>query len=114
MPSPQAPPRPPMTADEATSFDRHSIAHAAFLEQMASERGCECRPYVDWFTYERWQAQGRQVQRGEKAVALRAYIPMCKRDDQTGEERIIGKRPRTVFVFCRCQTKEKARDEQHA
>lgn len=114
MAATQAPPRPQMTPEDARTFDYHSEAHAQFLAQVAAERGCQCKPYVDWFTYDRWQALGRQVQRGEKAVRLRSFAPVRKRDEQSGEERIVGKRPRAVFVFCRCQTRERDADEQHA
>lgn len=91
--------RPKMTAKEATSFDGYSVANSMILNQAARDRGCTCEPYTDWFTYNRWQAQGFQVQRGEKSTKVTTMISVT--DKQSGE--IVGKFPRAASVFCRCQ-----------
>ncbi len=95
-----------MTADEATHFDRYSQMHAAVLEAAAEERGCGCEAYSDWYTYNRWAAQGFQVQKGEHGVPLTTYIPIQKKGED-GEAAVVGTRPRTVRVFCRHQVKSK-------
>ena len=88
-----------MTASEARSFERYSVANAA---TVMTERGCGCKPYVDVFTYRRWQAQGFQVQKSEKSIRIPTMIRMEKRNERTGEiERAVLRR--TAFVFCRCQ-----------
>lgn len=55
-----------MNSVDARTFDRRSVAHEAALEEIARARGCSCKAYVDWFTYNRWAAQGYQVKRGGK------------------------------------------------
>jgi len=98
-----------MTADEAQTFDRFSVHNASVLVEAAAARGCQCQPYVDWFTYDRWHALGRQVKRGEKSTRLPGFVPV-RQKDEAGDEHIVGKRPWVSFVFCRCQTK--AKDEK--
>lgn len=89
-----------MTAQQATAFDRQSATNATILRRSLN---CGCEPYVDVFTYNRWKAQGHQVQRGEHAVNL-ALIKVIEHEDDNGE---ITKR--RIFansnVFCRCQVK---------
>ena len=93
-----------MTTDQATSFDRFSTTNATILAVIASGRGCTCQAYEDWFTYARWQAQGFQVQKGEKATKIATYSPITRKNDK-GEEEIIGRMPRNSSVFCRHQVK---------
>ncbi|NIV30488.1 MAG: hypothetical protein GWN58_13620, partial [Anaerolineae bacterium] len=51
------------TPQTARRFEHgESSAHAAILATVAAERGCTCEAYVDWFTYNRWQGLGYQVQ----------------------------------------------------
>lgn len=95
-----------MNATEAQTFTRKSEAHETVLALEAAARDCDCQPYVDWFTYRRWQAQGFQVQRGEKGFKLTTYVPVVKKQED-GTEKITGSRPRAYSVFCRCQVKEK-------
>ena len=96
-----------LTAEQAVTFERHSLTNAMILAQAAADRGCECEPYKDWYTYRRWAAQGYQVQRGEKSVALLTYAETEKTDEKTGKV-ITSTRPWTSRVFCRCQVKPKA------
>ena len=59
--------RKPLTPAEARSFDRFSVANTVAVESILA---CGCKAYVDVFTYNRWRAQGFQVQRGQKAILL--------------------------------------------
>ena len=93
-----------MTAEQAQTFDGHSIANALILTQAAQERQCACIPYQDWYTYKRWRAQGMQVQKGEHGVKLTTYIPVTKETDD-GKTEVTHTRPWHTSVFCRCQVK---------
>jgi len=102
-----------MTAQEATRFDRKSLASELILLDAARERDCSCQPYVDWFTYKRWRAQGFQVQKGEHGIKLTTYIPKFKTDPDTGEKVPDGTRPWYTTVFCRCQVKPIEKKVKH-
>ncbi len=93
----------PMTADDARRFDRFSVGNAVAVK---SALPCGCEPYVDVFTYRRWQAQGMQVQRGEKAIRLPMIYQRSEKDPETGEE-TTSRRMGSSAVFCRCQVKPK-------
>tara|TARA_Y100000310_G_scaffold251432_1_gene257948 strand:+ start:6392 stop:7051 length:660 start_codon:yes stop_codon:yes gene_type:complete len=97
-----------MTPDQARTFNTFSGANAA---AVAIARPCGCMPYVDVFTYNRWRAQGFQVQHGEKAVSIPIVKDVPLDDDAAPNtvgklttRRIMG----TSKVFCRCQVKERA------
>src|SRR3972149_568982 len=90
-----------MTAEQAVSFERFSLNNAAILAGAAAARGCECQAYSDWFTYNRWVAQGQQVQRGEHGTKISTYVHGVKTGDD-GKE-VEYKFPRTSTVFCRHQ-----------
>ncbi len=92
-----------MTAQEAITFSSKSLASELILAQAASDRGCDCIAYHDWFTYRRWRAQGQQVQKGEHGIKLTTYVPIYR--DEDGQQVQVGTRPRTTTVFCRCQVK---------
>ena len=91
-----------MSASEATSFERFSIANALTVEVHAKAKGCGCKAYEDWYTYARWQAQGQQVQKGEHGVKIATYAPITAKNDD-GDRVVVGKRPWTSTVFCRHQ-----------
>ena len=94
-----------MTATDAQTFERHSLAHAAILAQAAEAKGCTCQAYQDWFTYNRWQALGFQVQKGEHGIKLTTWIEY---DDETSNGTTTHhSRPNGTTVFCRCQVKPK-------
>ena len=93
--------RPALTADEATTFDRFSIFNAATLEEAAALKGCGCRAYEDWFTYNRWHAQGMQVQRGEHGTKI-AVIVHSEKEGANGQIEVKSF-SRVSTVFCRCQ-----------
>jgi len=86
-----------MNFEEATAFSEKSDASALKLSQIAAERGCSCQPYVDWFTFHRWLAQGLVVKKGEHGIKLWGL-----RDD-TDKSGKVTKKPRVAAVFCRCQ-----------
>lgn len=88
-----------MTAEQAQTFEHESAQSAA---TVAEQLDCECEPYTDVFTFNRWKAQGFSVRKGEKAHRVTGYVPKVTKDATTGEERkqLI---PRVNCVFCRCQ-----------
>lgn len=94
-----------VNAQEAKSFGGYSMTNAMILTGAAAKRGCHCKPYEDWFTYKRWQAQSYQVKRGEHGVRLSTFVTMTKIDDN-GNKVVVGKRPWKSVVFCRCQVEE--------
>jgi antirestriction protein ArdC len=91
------------TAKSAVQFDRLSVTNAAILDRAAQEKGCTCAPYRDWFTYNRWAAQGQQVKKGEHGVRLAIIIEKQTTDAQG--KPAVDKHVRHVFVFCKCQVK---------
>ena len=96
-----------MTKAEAQTFENgYSKTHAAMLMTEAEARGCDCIPYQDWFTYNRWQALGYQVQRDEKGFCLTTYPTREEEDPKTGKK-VKKSRPWRAYVFCRCQVKRK-------
>lgn len=95
-----------MTAQQAKTFSHRSADHEEYLRRVAAERGCQCEPYVDWYTYRRWRAQGYQVRKGEKGVELTTWIPITE-EDEDGTEEVVGRRPWRTHVFCRCQVDRK-------
>lgn len=90
------------TAENATVFSHTSDKNRAIVE---SARECSCEAYQDIFTYQRWQAQGFQVQKGEKGTRIATYRPITKVNEETGEEEVKGQQPVYKTVFCRCQVK---------
>ena len=90
-----------MTAAQAMSFSTYSVANASHVKHSLA---CGCEPYVDVFTYNRWQAQGFQVQRGEKAVKIPVVKVVATENKETGDQetrKLLG----TGAVFCRHQVK---------
>lgn len=85
-----------ITPENAHSFDRYSVINAMTVE---SARTCGCKAYESVFTYNRWRAMGYQVRKGEHGIKIGTFAPVT--DKETKE--IIGKRPWTSTVFCRCQ-----------
>ena len=92
---------PTFNPQTARQFDRFSVAHAVTVKESLS---CGCEPYVDVFTFNRWRAQGFQVQRGEKAIRLPLIYSRTETDPETGEEHTTQRKGRSA-VFCRCQVK---------
>ena len=89
-----------MNAVEAQRFEIQSERNAAIVEDHFT---CDCRAYQDIFTYGRWKAQSLQVQKGQKACKILTCQPIIVTDDDTGDKKVVGTRPRTSAVFCRHQ-----------
>lgn len=68
----------------------------------------EILPRENVFTFNAWRALGRTVKKGEHGVKVVTWIPMTKKDPETGEVQQIGKKARTVTVFHVSQTTELA------
>ncbi len=96
-----------MTPQQAVQFEQTSETSARILETIASERGCNCKPYIDWFTFDRWIAQGKCVKKGEHGIKLTSYQKRTVEDKQKadGSKKEITA-PTRVYVFCRCQVKD--------
>lgn len=92
--------KPTMMAEGARSFDHISQQNMAILDEVAHDHGCTCQPYQDWFTYQRWSAQGFQVQKGEHGTRLTVFV--SKKIEEDGKEKVVSF-PRVTTVFCRCQ-----------
>lgn len=93
--------QPPMTREEATSFERMSTGNMhACRTHFAS---CECDPYQDIYTYRRWQAQGYHVMKGQKGFKIPVVKHIINEENQTEEFRPLFV---SAAVFCRCQVEE--------
>ena len=89
-----------MTREQARSFQTYSAENATTVVMNLE---CGCEPYVDVFTYNRWKAQGFQVQRGMKSIKIPVY-GTSPGENEDGE--VVTNRYRTVgLVFCKCQVK---------
>ena len=86
-----------MTNTEARSFDGYSDSNAMLIYAALE---CSCKPYHDVFTYNRWEAQGYQVQRDEKGIKIPSFR---KYEDDDGNTKTVPTKP--SHVFCRCQVK---------
>jgi antirestriction protein ArdC len=93
-----------LTATEATSFDTFSLINATIVSM---EKTCDCVPYQDVFTYNRWLAQGFQVKKGEHGIHIQTWKSIIKKDDN-GESKVTGRFPKSSVVFCRCQVEKKS------
>lgn len=90
-----------MTAQEAKTFDTYSARNAAEVEEAFP---CGCKPYENVFTYNKWQALGMQVQKGEHGKSLSVIREEKDKDDDGNV--VVKKKMRYARVFCRCQTKK--------
>ena len=101
-----------MTADQAVTFSKFSPASILQIANAVDSRKtegvhaeCECEPYSDFFTFNRWIAQGYGVVKGEKAIKISSFVPVSKNSDDDENQKL---RPCTVCLFCRCQVKSAA------
>ena len=72
--------RPKMTAEDATAFVGYSVSSASQVVAAIEDRraegvhvDCQCEPYVDTLTFNRWKATGFSVQKGEKALRVATF-----------------------------------------
>jgi hypothetical protein len=109
----------PMTAAQARTFEggESLAAFMAVAELLLARKDedesfseCECEPYADVFTFNRWLAQGYAVKKGQVSLHHTAWIPMKSRDvdapppKEGGEAESRARlRPTFVYLFCRCQ-----------
>ncbi len=84
----------------SASYANYPAIFDGFMERGFSPE--DIRPRENIFTYRAWQAQGRQVKRGEKGVRISSWIPMNKK----GDEKSKTMRHRIVSVFHVDQTEE--------
>ena len=87
-------------AKNGPSVANYPAIFAGFMDKGIPEG--EIEPRVNVFTYQAWQAKGRQVQRGETGVRVTTRIPMFREVD--GERVCTGTRPKTATVFHVSQT----------
>ena len=97
-----------MTAEQAKSFTRFSLANmATVLGELEARGACtgHCMPYQDVFTFARWKALGCSVKKGEHGVRLPVIVQATKtrRNDAGEDEAQTFTIDRTVTVFCSCQ-----------
>lgn len=88
-----------MTAEQATTFDRESSSNATLLKSVLA---CNCNPYADVFTFNRWKAQNMCVNKGEHGIRLpliREVTEQNENGDKVKVKRVLGH----SYVFCRCQ-----------
>lgn len=88
-----------MNATQARQFEQYSERNASLVEDHFT---CGCKAYESVFTYPRWRAQGKQVQKGEKAYQILTYIPIVVTNEK-GEREVVATRPKTSSVFCQHQ-----------
>lgn len=100
-----------MTQIQAEALQRatenRSVANYAAIYDGFAAKGIpedQIEPRVNVFTYEAWKAQGRQVRRGEHGVRVTTWVPMTRKNAETGEKETIGRRPKTAVVFHVTQT----------
>ena len=80
-----------------------------FLDKGIPEE--EIRPRENVFTFDAWRALGRYVRRGEHGVRVLTWVPMTKKDPDTGEDKPIGRRPKSAVVFHVSQTDARNGDQ---
>lgn len=84
-----------------------SVANFAAIFEGLTAKGidpADIRPRENVLTYHAWAALGRQVRKGEKGVQVVTWIPLTRKDYDTGERKPIGKRCRKAYVFHVSQT----------
>jgi len=89
-------------ATQGQSFSNYPQIYKGFMERGLAES--EILPRENIFTYGAWRAKGRQVRKGEKGVKIISFIPVTRKNRETGETENAGKRPRSVSVFHVSQT----------
>ena len=89
---------PKFTAETAQQFDGFSMTNATIA---VMERKCECQPYIDIFTYNRWAAMGYHVRKGEHGTKLTTFASKEYQDKEGNTQ--YKKLKCGASVFCRCQ-----------
>lgn len=82
--------------------------YAAILDGFEARGILDAQPRVNVFSYGAWQAQGRQVSKGEHGIKITTWINCkSKENDPTTGEPSTYKRRKTVAVFHISQTEAK-------
>lgn len=88
-----------------------SLANFALIYEGFTARGIpleSIEPRTNVFTYNAWQAKGRQVRKGEKGVKIVTWIPCSEKKDTGGapsnSKKSRGMFPRSATVFHVSQT----------
>lgn len=90
--------RPPMTPEQARTFNSVSLANAALIMHSLE---CDCSPYEDVFTLRRWNAQGFKVKRGQHGIHIPVVYERQTVDPETGEETTAWADQRHRSRWCR-------------
>jgi hypothetical protein len=85
---------------KAKSFDTFSENNYSILK---SKLACNCEPYEDIFTFNRWSLQGFKINKGEHALKIITYVKFDIKNEKTGEIIKTISKPKSTCVFCRCQ-----------
>jgi hypothetical protein len=93
-------------ARNGESLSNYPAIFAGFKAKGIAEE--DIRPRENIFIYDAWQAQGRQVRKGERGVKVLTYVPMTSKADTEDEdvEPKTYRRPKTTTVFHISQTEE--------
>ncbi|KKK66757.1 hypothetical protein LCGC14_2960850, partial [marine sediment metagenome] len=96
-------------SQEALSRARNgsSLANNAAVVRGFMARGLEAvdiLPRENVLTYWAWKAVGRQVCKGEHGIKVTTWIPVNKRDKNTGERKAVDAlRSLTTWLAVRCR-----------
>ena len=64
----------------------------------------DIRPRENVFTFHAWKALNRHVRKGEHGVRITTWVPITKRNLETGETEETGRMPHYTTVFHVSQT----------
>lgn len=86
------------------TMTNYPAIYSGFAEKGIPES--EIKPRENVFTFNAWHALGRTVKRGEHGVKVITWVPMTKKDKETGNEIPLGRKPRGTTVFHVSQTEK--------
>lgn len=89
-------------ATQNQSFSNYDAIYEGFMEKGIEEE--DILPRENVFTFDAWIAKGRIVRKGEHGVKITTFIPCNIKDAKTGEDKLVGRRPKTTTVFHISQT----------
>lgn len=91
-------------ARNGESLSNYPAIFEGFISKGISQE--EIRPRENIFIYDAWQAQGRQVRKGEHGVKVLTYVEMTEKGDSEDDQEPARtyRRPKTTTVFHISQT----------
>jgi antirestriction protein ArdC len=89
-------------ATTSNSLTNYQTIYAGFIAKGISAD--DILPRENVFTFHAWRALGRTVRRGEHGVSVCTWVPMSRRNPDTGETETLGRRPKSTTVFHVSQT----------